>query len=350
MGAKQAKGADAGSAEPKDRLEGELALFRSEIDEVSSALPNYEQQLASVRVSLANAMAVRTQVLRDPDRFGVASVIEALDRLRALEVEATRLSGIVDASKAIVGRWAKLGELEPGTSDGWDRSLGGAHDASASVRLYRMIEDERMRIARDMHDGPAQSMSNLVLQAEILERLYERDPEGFRRELEEFKIQVRNALEDTRRFIFQLRPMALDDLGLFSTARTYCSEWSERVGVTCRFNVAGPERRPVPDIEGALFRLLQEALNNVHKHARAKRVEVTITVRDGEIVLSIKDDGVGFDPDEVLATVERDHHLGLVGMRERVAMERGQMELKSAPDQGTELIITFASAAPQAPA
>src|SRR3982075_268825 len=109
----------------------------------------------------------------------------------------------------------------------------------ASRQVFQIIEEERMRIARDMHDGPAQSMANLVLQAEILERLIERDPQLVVRELADFKDGVRAVLEDTRRLIFDLRPMSLDDLGLVPTLRKFIKEFGEKAGVNAQLRVMG---------------------------------------------------------------------------------------------------------------
>src|SRR5438132_12926805 len=113
----------------------------------------------------------------------------------------------------------------------------------ASRQVFQIIEEERMRIARDMHDGPAQMLANLVLQAEVLERLLVRDPRLVVRELADFKAGVRDALEETRRLIFDLRPMTLDDLGLVPTLRKFVREFGEKTEIAARFHLVGEERR-----------------------------------------------------------------------------------------------------------
>src|SRR4030081_2574287 len=133
----------------------------------------------------------------------------------------------------------------------------------ASRQVFQIIEEERMRIARDMHDGPAQSMANLVLQAEILERLIERDPQLVVRELADFKDGVRAVLEDTRRLIFDLRPMSLDDLGLVPTLRKLIKEFGEKAAVNAQLRVMGEDIRLPGSFEPTIFRIVQEALSNV---------------------------------------------------------------------------------------
>ena len=208
---------------------------------------------------------------------------------------------------------------------------------SASRQVFQIIEEERMRIARDMHDGPAQSMSNLVLQAEILERLVE----AILAELQDFKNSVRNALDETRQLIFDLRPMTLDDLGLVPTLRKYIKEYSDKHGMNVRFNVVGEEQPLGKTTEGTLFRIIQEALTNVNKHARAKTAEVTLNLAKDRVLATIRDDGSGFDVASVEANLARNRNLGLISMRERAELERGMLEIKSHPGKGTEIRVEF---------
>jgi two-component system, NarL family, sensor histidine kinase DegS len=211
---------------------------------------------------------------------------------------------------------------------------------NASRQVFQIIEEERMRIARDMHDGPAQSMSNLVLQAEILERLVDR-PEAVMSELQDFKRAVRSALDETRQLIFDLRPMTLDDLGLVPTLRKYLREYSDKYGIPVRFNLVGDERRLPGATEGTLFRIIQEALTNVQKHARAHSAEVTMTLAKERVAVNVRDDGVGFDLPAVEASLARNRNLGLISMRERAELERGVLEVRTMPGKGTEIRVEF---------
>jgi two-component system sensor histidine kinase DegS len=219
------------------------------------------------------------------------------------------------------------------------RPDGETQFRDASRQVFQIIEEERMRIARDMHDGPAQSMANLVLQAEILERLLDRNPKQLVAELAEFKNSVRNALEETRQLIFDLRPMTLDDLGLIPTLRKFIKEYGDRYGLTTRFNVVGQERRLPTNLEGVLFRIIQEALTNVHKHARAKTAEVTMNLQPTRITIVVKDDGQGFDVAKTEANLHKNKNLGLLSMRERAELEKGTLEIRSQPGRGTEVKV-----------
>ena len=214
---------------------------------------------------------------------------------------------------------------------------------SASRQVFQIIEEERMRIARDMHDGPAQSMANLVLQAEILERLIARDPSLVARELEDFKDGVRRVLDETRRLIFDLRPMTLDDLGLVPTLRKFVKEFGERSNLHVYFRVVGEEVRLPGSLEPSLFRIIQEALNNARKHARPTSVEVLIHFQTGAVTASVRDDGIGMDVAATEARLESERHLGLISMRERAELEKGQLEIRSRPGEGTEITAMFST-------
>ncbi len=212
---------------------------------------------------------------------------------------------------------------------------------SASRQVFQIIEEERMRIARDMHDGPAQSMANLVLQAEILERLIQRDPLLVVKELADFKDGVRAVLEDTRRLIFDLRPMTLDDLGLVPTLRKFVKEFGDKSGVNAQLRVMGEEARLPGAYEPTIFRIVEEALNNARKHAAARNVEVLVNFQPDGVTTVIRDDGVGMDVAAVEARLEGSKNLGLISMRERAELEKGTLEIRSELARGTEIRAVF---------
>jgi two-component system sensor histidine kinase DegS len=250
-----------------------------------------------------------------------------------------RLSQARDRTRDIGGDLGLLGEmLRKGGATQPQEALAYR---SASRQVFQIIEEERMRIARDMHDGPAQSMSNLVLQAEVLERLAEK-PNALLSELQDFKNSVRNALDETRQLIFDLRPMTLDDLGLVPTLRRYSREYTDQHGIMVRLNVVGDERRLPGNIEGTMFRIIQEALTNAYKHSQARTVELALTLTDQRVEASVRDDGVGFDLRAIDAGLIANRNLGLLSMRERCELEGGVLEIKSHPGKGTEVRVEFA--------
>ena len=205
------------------------------------------------------------------------------------------------------------------------------------AQIIRSQEEERRRVARDIHDGPAQAMANIVFRAEVCERLIDTDIERAKLELRQLREHIRGTLGEIRKIIFDLRPMALDDLGLVPTIRGVLESFRNQYGIFTEISVTGKERRLESHIEIGLFRVAQEALNNVVKHAQASTVRVRIEFAPAGVTLVIEDDGKGFDASSEDSPAG---HFGLMGMRERLQLLQGKFMIKSHPGQGTKVMIT----------
>lgn len=198
-------------------------------------------------------------------------------------------------------------------------------------KLITAQEDERRRIARELHDEAGQALTALILNLEMAEHAQERmDPAQLRR--------LRGIAEDTlaelRRLIYDLRPTILDDLGLAAAVRWYVKESVEPQGLEVTMTIDGTDERLPHLVETAVFRIVQEALTNILKHAQARRAEVEIHLRPSDVRLRISDDGRGFDLSAV--TARRDGGLGVIGMRERAELLGGRLQVTSGP-QGTRV-------------
>jgi two-component system, NarL family, sensor histidine kinase DegS len=216
------------------------------------------------------------------------------------------------------------------------QSVGGGDDLIANI--IQAQEKERLRISLQMHDGPAQSMSNLVLRAEICQRLLDKDVEMTRSELGALKAAINTALQDTRRFIFDLRPMILDDLGLVPTLRRYVQQFGEKNKVEVNLMVQNMDGRLPNHYEVAIFRFIQEALNNVSKHANATEARVLLEAVGGSIHVSVQDDGNGFHVYEVLSDESGRKNMGIATLRQQVeTLLRGEFGLESTVGRGTRV-------------
>jgi two-component system sensor histidine kinase DegS len=204
------------------------------------------------------------------------------------------------------------------------------------VRIIEAQERERQVLSRQMHDGPAQSLTNLILQAEICERLFDIDPERARAELANLKNAVAATFQKVKGFILNLRPMMLDDLGLIPTLRRYVDSFANNTGVLTRLLVIGKERRLVSHKEVTIFRLVQELLNNAYEYGHASNIQINLDVGDELVRVSVEDDGSGFELTETLASPDADR-LGLATMRERVEMLGGQIHFDSGLGRGTKI-------------
>jgi two-component system sensor histidine kinase DegS len=214
-------------------------------------------------------------------------------------------------------------------------------DKQVVVQVIQAQEDERLRVSRQIHDGPAQTMTNLVLRAEICERLLDLDPSKAKTELSGLKSVVNTTLQETRRFIFDLRPMILDDLRLEPTLRRYMQQFTEKHKIEAGVNFNGLNGRLPIQLEVAIFRIVQEALTNVARHAHANHVQVTIEASDDILVVTVEDDGAGFNIDE--SKLRDPKKLGLTTMRQRAEMFGGQVVLDSTPGRGTRIVTTLPS-------
>jgi signal transduction histidine kinase len=192
-------------------------------------------------------------------------------------------------------------------------------------------EEERKRIARELHDGLGPSLASVNIRLKACQRLLRKGVSEVDEELEGISQLVKDNIRDIRRLIYELRPAALDQLGLVPALREYVSRYQQENRIAVELTVFGDEERLLPAVELALFRVVQEALNNVAKHAQARRVEIKLERGEGEVAVSIADDGRGFVPQEAL----RGTGLGLLSMRERVEYLGGRFELESAPGEGT---------------
>lgn len=225
-----------------------------------------------------------------------------------------------------------------------ETALPGVSDAQRFAIRQAMIraqEDERRRLAREIHDGPAQVLANAIIGLEFIGRsLQQTAPEEEQHvvgEIERVKTTMREGLTEIRRFIFDLRPTMLSQRGLAGTVAHYIETYQHFFSTEIETDL--PERLPklTPDQELTAFRVLQEALHNAQRHARAKKVKVTMRATPESLVIQVSDDGQGFRPSAVVSSATGG--FGLTGMRERAEVIGGRLTVRSAPGMGTEVTL-----------
>ena len=219
-----------------------------------------------------------------------------------------------------------------------------------SGRMLAVQEEERRTIARELHDEIGQTLSGVMMQLGTAKGLLPKSAKSARSILDQAEALIQQTLECSRMLIAGLRPPVLDDLGLAPAIRRLGSEFQEEAGTHVEIDTTGlPERLPA-SIEVALFRIIQEALTNVRKHAQAQQVSITLAKEDGKVLLSVQDDGVGFEkqitpsPSSGALILKGSWlipagHFGLIGIQERATQLGGQLNLTSAPRQGTTLRV-----------
>jgi two-component system, NarL family, sensor histidine kinase DegS len=206
-------------------------------------------------------------------------------------------------------------------------------------QITRTQEEERTRIARDLHDDTVQALYVLTRSLDNYVRSSKNispDTASFLKNIEE---QVRSILQGVRRFSQELRPPMLDDLGLISALRWLVGDLEQRCGITANIEITGAERRLAQYAELVIFRIVQEALRNVEKHANASKIMVTVNFVEGEVNITISDNGKGFKLSSELGELPREGRLGLVGMEERAKLIGGNIKIQSELNQGTRILI-----------
>ena len=262
------------AAHDLDKLSHELSEIELLAQQARAEAGRYETKRATTADRVA-ALA-KTQPVEPPEVVDLASQLVTLTR-KAVLMEAQ--VEVLDGKAKVLGRYKEamqemamaIGAIEAAmppapvaSPDGADPEAEGASDEMVAPAVSRMVlsaqEDLRREIARAMHDGPAQSLTNIVLQAQIVDRLVSRDPEMARGEIRQLVAMVQSTLDATKSFIFDVRPMVLDDLGLVPTLRRAARERGRRAHVPVEFDSFGSDRRMAMEVEGGFFRILDETL------------------------------------------------------------------------------------------
>ena len=263
---------------------------------------------------------------------------------------------LVQATKAVargdfsqrVPPWAKdeVGELSASFNQMVEALAGAYRELEQKEEVRRQLlekliaaqEEERKRLSLELHDEMGQALSSTLLGLTALEN--HPCAEGFRDRIRELKGIVIQALESIHNLSVELRPRALDDLGLVTALEHFLSDCSRRHGLRIDFQTVGIDNDRFPSyIETALYRIIQEAISNVVRHAEASAVSVLLEKRAGSVVAVVEDDGKGFDPEEVFNLGDERSHLGLWGMKERASMVGGTLIVESAPGEGTTIFV-----------
>lgn len=219
---------------------------------------------------------------------------------------------------------------------------GAEEPTNGNVGIEQVIEaqeEERRKISRQIHDGPAQALSNFILQAEIAQRLFDKSPDKAEAELASLKEAASTTFAQVRDFIFDLRPMMLDDLGVAPTVRRYAEAFQEKSGLEINTVITGTERRLAPHREVLVFRAVQEFLANTREHGQATQVKIMLDMDDAQIRAIVEDNGVGFDVSVLEEEVEGPMG-GLQRLRKRLMQIGGSVEAESS-DTGTKVIMTL---------
>jgi len=305
------------SSDEVEKLTQRNAQLATRVRQVEMNIDNYPR--ADIVEIFSEAQDAQTRL------FMMRGQTEQLQaKQQSLEQHAELLQRVLEATRGISPQAISVSRPQ------------SPRDLDTIAQIIEAQEDERRHLARQIHDGPAQSLTNLILQAEIVERLYDSDPDEARAELGNLKTAVNSTFQKIRDFIFDLRPMILDDLGLVPTLRKYVQTFEEKSSLATNLNLLGKERRLPGHTEVIVFRGIQALLDNVQRHAAASHAQIGLDIQEDRVSVSVEDDGSGFNPQEALK-VDGGHRGGLISLQERVRMLGGDLEIESGIGRGTRV-------------
>lgn len=200
----------------------------------------------------------------------------------------------------------------------------------------RILEEERRRIARDLHDGPAQVLTNVSMKLDIIAQMIDSSPEMAKSQIVQLHKRVGAVVNEIRHLIYDLRPIAVDEVGIFEATRALCRQLEKNWNVIIRLDLSTDlvSSAIAPAKQVAIYRLVQEILNNVKKHAKAEIITVSFLRENHNLLVRIEDDGVGFD-----VTYIPPLHYGLIGMKERAQFLGGTLAIESEIGKGSTFVI-----------
>ena len=313
-----------------DELEKKEKLARMRLLHVSKNLRDFTEEHIRDAYEKANELQIKLRLLKNKEK-------DLIKERTDLEFKLVKnRDKLLKAEKANMQISIALEYLRV-TTEAEEKAENPRENLGAKIIIAQ--EKERLRLAREIHDGPAQALANIIIRAEYCERLFDKDSKEARLELRKLKEQIRTDLKDIRKIIYNLRPMTLDDLGLVPTLNRMVEELNTRAD-SLHISLATQDlgERLTTTLEVAIFRIIQEALNNVYKHAKARSVKIALMKKGERIFLEIQDDGQGFvfNKEELGKDAEG---YGILGMMERVDLVGGTFDVITNPGKGTTIHV-----------
>ncbi|PKO03562.1 MAG: hypothetical protein CVU43_02215 [Chloroflexi bacterium HGW-Chloroflexi-5] len=332
--------------EYQERLLADYEATKTTLTEVSATLNQSQNELNRLMQIKANVTAQLQQLSGDSDTVSKADIRNAfnsaMDAQQRLLVMRGQLDKLQEQKNALQKYHALIESVLEYLHNGQAKN-SAMQESTDKVSMLEMLitsqESERQKLSRQMHDGPAQALSNFIVQSEIATRMYEIDQTKAKEELEKLKLSAMGTFQKIRTYISDLRPMMLDDLGLVPTIKRYVNNMKEQTGVDVNLIVIGTYRRLKPYLEVFVFRAVQELIGNAIKHNQDNvskiKIDITITLENNLVKSEIKDNGKGIKQSEMQST----GGLGLKLIRERSQLLGGSLDVVSSESEGTQVTL-----------
>jgi len=317
-----------------EQSEREIKEIRLMLEQSRLEVNRLAQKNASITAQLQQIHGHFDSIPRDDIRSAYDEALDAQQRLFVMRGQSEKLQSDlkhIEKFKVLLEKYlnsSDLGMLKP-------TQKSAQSNYNTVEAIIQAQETERQRLSRQMHDGPAQALSNFILQTEIAVRLFDIDQDKAREELATLKESATKAFQQVRDFIFELRPMMLDDLGLVPTLKRFIDAIKEQTETSIRLTVNGVERRLESYIEVIIFRAIQEILDYCIRQEQANQITVQMNIADAHIKVTVDENGKGIDTE----TVFENSGIGLMVIKDRIEMMGGYLEIDSRKGKGSQVIF-----------
>jgi two-component system, NarL family, sensor histidine kinase DegS len=333
-------------SEEMGRTKTRLTELRGEIERTSSQVKREEERYSDATINLQVARDQLDILPRQDISARYEEALRVLQRLTTMRGQLEKLMATRDTLEHdqqffshLLGKVQGADALSNASGDG---EGGATRQVSANiVRIVQAEEIERQRMSRQMHDGPAQSLTNFILQAEICQRWFDRNPERAAEELVNLKSAASITFQKIRDFIFDLRPMMLDDLGIIPTVRRYVESFKDKNDIETTLEIHGEERRMQTHREVMVFRAIQELMSHARDHSGASRLQIRLDLLSDVVKFGVEDNGKGFNAEPIFASEETSSSdprvQDLMMLREKFELVGGNIEIQSDENNGTNV-------------
>ena len=321
-------------------LRKNLERSRRELSEITLMLEQSElevkklaQKNASATVHLQQIHSQFDTIPRADIKLSYDAALEAQQRLFLMRGQVDKLRSDARHLQHEVDIISNTLKILEGGSFRTQKIASQESIAETLEMLIQTQESERKRLSRQMHDGPAQALSNFILQTEIASRLFDLDQAKAKEELTALMATATSSFQKIRDFVFDLRPMMLDDLGLTPTLKRYVEAIRDKSTVDIQLVITGTERRFESYLEVMIFRAIQELISNALQHSQAMTIIIRIDISDANVAVSVEDNGKGID----LEKIGENGGMGLKVIKDRIEMVGGYFDISSSPEEGTRI-------------
>ncbi|SHJ54292.1 sensor histidine kinase [Tepidibacter formicigenes] len=315
-----------------DYLEKEEKKTKQRLALISKNFQKYSEEKIRSAYEEAKDIQIKLTLKREEEKNLIISRNE-------LEIRLRKLNEILEKGENYMSKMKSVADFLVGDLENVSKKMTSLEGkAKVGMKIIKSQEEERRRIVRDIHDGPAQSIASLVIKSEIIDRLMNKDISLVKDEIKNMKKVLRSTLKDVRRIMYDLSPSSIDDLGLIPTINRIISDIQYEKDINIDLVVLNNEKITHSLVRLTTFRIIQESLNNACKHSKAKNIRIRLDINKKRVAGVVEDDGIGFD---INLNSKLKGSLGIGFMKERASLLDGQLTIDSKIGEGTKVIFAF---------